>query len=118
MRLEELAGRAELGRSSPEQSRRELAASVARVAGIPPRVGSISDRDAGGIPVRIYRPPGPTAGAGPAVVFFHGGGGVAGTIDTHDEPCRLLCAGLPATVVSVEYRLAPEHPFPAAVEDG
>jgi acetyl esterase len=50
-------------------------------------------------------------------MFLHGGGFVAGDLDTHDEPCRVLCAGAGVSVLSVDYRLAPEHPFPAAVED-
>jgi acetyl esterase/lipase len=71
---------------------------------------------AGDIPVRIYRPP--TAGdAAPVVVFFHGGGFVAGDLDTHDAIARLHAAGADAVVVSVAYRLAPEHPYPAAVHD-
>jgi acetyl esterase len=53
----------------------------------------------------------------PVVVYFHGGGFVIGDIATHDAICHRLAAGVPALVVSVDYRLAPEHPFPAAVED-
>lgn len=53
----------------------------------------------------------------PLLVFFHGGGFVTGDLDSHDEPCRLLCRHAGAYVLSVEYRLAPEHPFPAAVMD-
>jgi acetyl esterase/lipase len=70
---------------------------------------------AGEIPVRIYTPEG--MGPFPVVVFFHGGGFVIGDLDTHDVPCRYLCARSGCLVVSVDYRLAPEHPFPAAVED-
>ena len=69
----------------------------------------------GDIPVRIYRPDAP--GPLPVVVFFHGGGWVIGGIDTHDPLCHQLALGVPAIVVSVDYRLAPEDPFPAAVED-
>jgi acetyl esterase len=50
-------------------------------------------------------------------VFFHGGGWVFGTIDTHDAACRALANAADATVISVDYRLAPEHPYPAAVDD-
>ncbi len=53
----------------------------------------------------------------PLLVFFHGGGFVIGDLDTHDEPCRLLCRHARVQVLSVDYRLAPEHPFPAAVRD-
>ena len=77
----------------------------------------VIDGPGGDLPIRIYRPAGaPTSGA-PAVVFFHGGGFVAGDLDTHDGTARLHAAGADAVVVSVDYRLAPEHPFPAAVDD-
>jgi acetyl esterase len=68
-----------------------------------------------GIQVRIYRPE--ADGPVPTVVFFHGGGFVIGSIETHDDHGRLICAEVEAVVVSVEYRLAPEHPFPAGFED-
>ena len=66
------------------------------------------------IPVRIYQP---TDGLTPCVVFFHGGGWVLGDIDTHDAVCRQLASATDATIVSVDYRLAPEAPFPAALDD-
>ena len=66
--------------------------------------------------LRIYRPFG--AGARPpAIVFFHGGGWVVGDLDTHDASCRVLSVASGCVVISVDYRLAPEHPFPAAPED-
>ena len=70
---------------------------------------------AGDIAVRIYTP----EGAGPfgALVFLHGGGWTIGGLDTHDHPCRTLCHDARAVVVSVDYRLAPEHPFPAGLDD-
>jgi acetyl esterase len=70
---------------------------------------------AGEIPVRIYTPEG--EGPFPLLVFFHGGGFVLCNIDTHDGLCRHLCAGAGCLVVSVDYRLAPEHKFPAAPDD-
>ncbi|HLR98901.1 alpha/beta hydrolase [Mycolicibacillus parakoreensis] len=70
---------------------------------------------AGDLPVRIYRPPNP--GPHPVVVFFHGGGFAIGDLDTHDGTAREHAVGADAVVVSVDYRLAPEHPHPAAVED-
>jgi acetyl esterase len=83
-------------------------------------VHSVSDRtipsiDGPPIPVRIYRPS-PAAGL-PIVVWFHGGGWVLGNLETHDQLCRELCDGVRAIVVSVDYRLAPEARFPAAVDD-
>lgn len=71
---------------------------------------------AGEIPVRIYRRIG-SGDALPAVVFLHGGGWCAGDLDTHDGSCRLLADEADCVVVSVDYRLAPENPFPAAVDD-
>jgi acetyl esterase len=72
---------------------------------------------AGDLPARRYDPPRAAAGPRPALLFFHGGGFVFGDLDTHDQLCRLLCLHSGATVVAVEYRLAPEAPFPCAVED-
>ena len=69
----------------------------------------------GEIPVRIYTPEG--EGPHPILVYFHGGGWVIGSIETHDGTCRDLCAGASALVISVDYRLAPENRFPAAPED-
>lgn len=69
----------------------------------------------GDVPVRIYWPNGD--GPFPAVVYFHGGGHVLGNLDTHDAIARNLCNGSGAVVVSVDYRMGPEHRFPAAVDD-
>ncbi len=84
-----------------------------------PDVAAVEDRTLPGpareIPIRVYRP----EGSGPfgVLVFYHGGGWMIGDLDTHDRECRLLCNGAGCLVVSVDYRLAPEDPFPAAVED-
>jgi len=67
------------------------------------------------LPVRVYEPEGD--GPHPVVVYFHGGGFVLGTLDSRDPICRTIARDAEAVVVSVAYRLAPEHPFPAAVED-
>ena len=84
----------------------------------PADVDEISDREicgpGGPICVRIYRPHRPS---GAAVVFYHGGGFVFCDIDSHDGFCRAMAAHTSAVVVSVGYRLAPEHPAPAAAED-
>ncbi len=74
------------------------------------------DGPAGPINIRIYWPPTDHA-APPTLVFFHGGGFVAGDLDTHDGTCRQHAVGSDVVVVSVDYRLAPEHPYPAAVDD-
>ncbi len=72
----------------------------------------------GPIPVRGYRPKGARRDEVlPAIVYFHGGGWVIGDLDTHDVVCRTLCNAARCAVFSVEYRKAPEAPFPAAVED-
>jgi acetyl esterase len=83
-----------------------------------PEIGAVKDLTADGVPLRLYRPPGvPASTAVPALVFFHGGGWVIGDLDTHDVLCRQLAAGAGVGVVSVDYRLAPEHKFPAAIDD-
>ena len=69
------------------------------------------------IDVRIYTP-NRAADVMPGVIYYHGGGWVVGSIDTHDKVARVLAERIGARVISVEYRLAPEHPFPAAPEDG
>jgi len=72
---------------------------------------------AGEIPIRLYRPESAGAGAAPCLVWLHGGGFVIGSIDTSDGTCRALANRTGAVVVSVDYRLAPEDPFPAGPED-
>ncbi|MCH2414269.1 MAG: alpha/beta hydrolase [Acidimicrobiales bacterium] len=83
-------------------------------------VASVEDLEVPGpdgpLPVRVYRPDGAAVPA-PVVVFFHGGGWVLGSIATHDATCRGLANRTGAVYVSVDYRLAPEHPYPAAPED-
>lgn len=104
---------------------RRLTANLREPSGVP-SLGGVEDRlipgatsRVGGsrdpVPVRIYRPAG--EGVFPAVVYFHGGGFVLGGLDTHDDVCRHVCEATDAVVVAVDYRLAPEHRFPAAVED-
>lgn len=74
------------------------------------------DGASGPLPARLYRPGDRALGAR-LLVYLHGGGFVIGDLDTHDEPCRVLCRYGRTLVLSVAYRLAPEHPFPAAVDD-
>jgi acetyl esterase len=76
-----------------------------------------ADGPHGPIPLRLYRPLPASAGALPVLVYFHGGGWVIGDLDTHDVLCRDLALKSGCTVVSVDYRLAPEFPFPVPVDD-
>ncbi|HEY4546505.1 MAG TPA: alpha/beta hydrolase [Pedomonas sp.] len=82
-------------------------------------IAAVEDRTipgpGGELPIRLYTPVG--TGPFPIVVYFHGGGWVVGDLDTQDMIARGLCAGSESIVVSVDYRLAPENPFPAAIED-
>jgi acetyl esterase len=72
----------------------------------------------GPIPLRLYRPLGSAASAVlPVLVYYHGGGWTIGDLDTHDTLCRALCNGSGCAVVAVDYRMGPEHRFPAAVDD-
>jgi len=72
----------------------------------------------GDIPLRLYRPIGTTGAERlPGLVFYHGGGWLLGGLDSHDGVCRILANGARCAVLSVDYRMAPEHKFPAAVED-
>jgi acetyl esterase len=88
-------------------------------AGTPTPVARVEDRripgPAGELPVRIYWPE--ASGVRPLIVFFHGGGFVLCSLETHDEVCRALCRDTEAVVVSVDYRLAPESKYPAAADD-
>ena len=112
------AGMDALVDSSPAQAR-ELFAGGALPAGSE-EVARVENRalpgPAGEIPVRIYTPAGGAAPR-PGLAYFHGGGFVIGSLDTHDGTCRQLANAAECVVVSVDYRLAPEHPFPAALED-
>lgn len=71
----------------------------------------------GNVPLRLYRPPGLADDPAPTCLFVHGGGGVVGDLDSHDDICRQLAARVGCQVLAVDYRLAPEHPAPAGVED-
>ncbi|HEY7295140.1 MAG TPA: alpha/beta hydrolase [Dehalococcoidia bacterium] len=107
-----------LGTVSPEETRRNMAA---RRAAMPPGepVARTEDRSipgpAGSIPVRIYSPEG--NGPFPVLVYLHGGGWVIGDIESHDASVRALTNRSGCLIVSVDYRLAPEHKFPAAADD-
>ena len=72
---------------------------------------------AGDINLRLYTPHGAVSGGGPTFVYLHGGGWVTGSIESHDSICLRIASGSALRVLSVEYRLAPDHPFPAAIDD-
>ncbi len=101
---------------SPENAR-ELMAEMFPEPDEPTPVGNVMELAIGeeGIPVRVYVP----EGEGPysTVVYFHGGGWVLGDLDTHDATCRTLTNKTDSMVISVDYRLAPEHKFPTPLED-
>ena len=108
-----------LGATDVETRRRDLRRAAA--LGMPTRLGiHTADRilagPGGDLPVRVYRRLGGPSLA-PAIVYYHGGGWVVGDLDTHDGCCRVLAEVSGCVVVSVDYRLAPEHRFPAAVDD-
>src|SRR5579859_1548641 len=98
---------------------REQSLRLSKLLGPSEAVVRVEDRllpgPSGHIPIRIYTPAGP--GPFPVLVYYHGGGWVMGSIETADGTCRALTNAVPCLVVSVDYRLAPEHKFPAAVED-
>jgi len=94
---------------------REGSIAITRFAGPGPELAEVEDRAVGGVPCRIYRPLKDTTL--PAVIHIHGGGWVGGNLDTHDTACRMIAAQSGWTVVAVDYRLSPEHPYPAPMDD-
>jgi acetyl esterase len=119
--LLEQMGSTALALGTPEQAREMTTASMVTLrdpATLAP-VRSVEDSSfagpAGDVPIRIYRPD--LDGPLPTMAFFHGGGFVIGNIDTHEDQARLICRDAGVVLVSVDYRLAPEHPFPAGFED-
>jgi acetyl esterase len=117
---------AQLAAATPQEARAAFRALTWDIR--PPEqvipVGSVEDGQlpgpAGPLATRIYRPDGSPATGGaavPTILFIHGGGWVIGDLDTHDNQARRICRDTGAVVVSLDYRLAPENAFPAAVED-
>ncbi len=115
------AGLPPLHSLSPEAARLQSAAGTAKTALDLEPVAKVDNMDIDGpggpMPIRIYHPTNAPVGPRPIVLYYHGGGFVIGTIDTHDSIPRVLANRSGAIVVSVEYRLAPEHRYPAGVED-
>ena len=118
--LDQLAaqGGLELQELTPKEARRAFSALRLPIPAEP--VAHVENRSipgpAGAVPVRVYRSKGAAAPA-PGLVYFHGGGWVVGDLESHDNFCRALANRTHAVVVSVDYRLAPEHRCPAAAED-
>ena len=110
---------------SPAEARRFYRERRAVTQPEPPAVGEVRELEATGplgpIPLRLYRPRSSAGRAAPspapALVYFHGGGWVIGDLDTHDTLCRELANGSGAVVIAVDYRMGPEHRFPAAFDD-
>ena len=106
---------------TPEISRGQLATFAKLLGGGPTPVGEVVNRTlpgpAGDIPVRLYRPANAGEGPLPILIFYHGGGWIQGDIEVHDEPCRRVANASGGLVLSIDYRLAPEHRFPAGVDD-
>ena len=112
------SGRPAYNTLSPKEARQLFRETRPASTPQPPAIGAVRDLSADGVPVRVYRPAGvPDATRLPALVFFHGGGWVIGDLETHDVLCRQLTAEAGITVVAVDYRLAPEHKFPASADD-
>ena len=107
---------------TPRTARSAYSASIAALETAPLEVASVRDLTiegpGGPLPARIYRGLGTAADARlPCLLFLHGGGWVIGGLDTHDRQCRRIASRGRICVVAVDYRLAPEHPFPAALDD-
>jgi len=104
---------------SPGEARQAAIDALKAVAGQPEEIGRVEDlripHPERPIPIRIYSPA--AEGPSPCLVYFHGGGWVLCDLDTHDAVCRAIARRAGAVVVAVDYRLSPEHKFPAAVED-
>nr|WP_246526733.1 alpha/beta hydrolase [Plastoroseomonas hellenica] len=112
------AGRPAFETLSPTEARRVYAAGRTVLQPDPVDVAETRALMAGTVPLRLYRGVGTMpAEVLPCLLYLHGGGWVFGDLDTHDGVCRRLANDARCCVVSVDYRLAPEHPFPAAIED-
>ncbi|MGE0151353.1 MAG: alpha/beta hydrolase [Reyranellaceae bacterium] len=115
------SGRPPLHELPLERARHDFALSTLALGGWPQPIGELVDRTVpgpgGSIPIRIYRPKDAAGGRRGILVYFHGGGWVVGDIASYDKVCRYLAAKSGCILVSVDYRRAPEHRFPAALDD-
>src|SRR5689334_11122171 len=102
--------------SLPVEAGRRLLVKHTAIAGGAQAIGAVRDVPVGDLRGRLYVPSRAVA-SGPLLVYFHGGGWVYGDLDSHDPTCRFLAERSGVRVLSVDYRLAPEHPFPAAYDD-
>jgi acetyl esterase len=115
------SGHPAMHRMSVADARADIDAFLPLLSGRPAPVGEIVDRTiegpAGRLRIRLYRPAGAVARLLPAILYFHGGGWVVGSLEAYDLVCRYISARTGCAVVAVDYRLAPEHKFPAAIDD-
>jgi acetyl esterase len=119
LKMQAKAGLRPFEAMTPPEARAQMEATARARKAEPLPVSRVEEREmpgpAGMIRLRLYWPKAPAPV--PAIAYYHGGGHVIGSLDTHDLIARNLCAGAAALVVSVDYRMGPEHRFPAAVED-
>mgnify|MGYP003338142128 FL=1 len=123
------SGQKPLHKLSVDEAREEFESFQIMMSGKPATVGSIVDRTIGGqgggqggssgdrLRVRLYKPFGVGPQPLPTILYFHGGGWTIGSLEAYDAPLRFFCARIGCAVLAVDYRLAPEHKFPAAVDD-
>lgn len=116
LRLSALAGERDPSTVSVAQGRAGLVRQAV-VGGGRQSIGAVRSLEVAGLPARLYVPSAESADPAPLLVFFHGGGFVYGDLVSHDASCRYLAERSGARVLAVDYRLAPENPFPAAYDD-
>jgi acetyl esterase len=122
LRMQQLTGKAG-AETLPIPEGREAILEHARLTAGRQPIGAIRDLTVAGLPARLYVPssgfdaPAHRRTAGPLLLFFHGGGFMYGDLDSHDAPCRFVAERSGVRVLAIDYRLAPEHPFPAAYDD-
>lgn len=116
LRMHALVAEKPAAEETVDEARVEMERQAVLAGGRQP-IGSVRRAVVGRRPARVYRPRGMSGGDQPTLVFFHGGGFQGGSLDSHDAPCRFLAEQAGVQVISIDYRLAPEHPFPAAVQD-